>query len=138
MERVVVDTNVLVSAALSPTSTPGRVVEAAFSLQFELVVSRRLLDETSAVLRRPKFASLIMPSQVESFIEAVEEIGAWVADPDVVEALLRDPDDDYLVALALSCGAEALVSGDGDLLEATSLPVPVLTPRDFINVISAQ
>ena len=52
-----------------------------------------------------------------------------VDDPDPVQPVSRDPDDDYLVALALQSGAEAIDSGDLDLREALGLPVEVLTPR---------
>ena len=49
--------------------------------------------------------------------------------PTPVPPVVRDPDDDYLVALASDSGAEAIVSGDLDLREAVGLPVEVLTPR---------
>lgn len=51
-------------------------------------------------------------------------------DPEPVPKVLRDPDDDYLVALAYACAAEAIVSGDLDLHEAAGLSVTVLTPRE--------
>lgn len=46
--------------------------------------------------------------------------------------VLRDADDDYLVALASEVGVEAIVSGDLDLREATGLPVELLTPREAL------
>lgn len=45
---------------------------------------------------------------------------------------MRDPDDDYLVALASEAATSAIVSGDLDLREAVGLPVEVLTPRDAL------
>ena len=56
-----------------------------------------------------------------------------VDDPDPVPAILRDPDDDYLVALASESGADAIVSGDLDLHEATGLSVDILTPREALT-----
>ena len=97
MRRVVIDTNVLVSAALNPASVPGQVVRAAFAQQFELVVSPRLLYELSSVLRRPQFAGTLTNSQIEAFVEAVEDVAALVANNEPPERI-RDPDDDYLVA----------------------------------------
>ena len=132
MRRVVVDTNVLVSAALNPASVPGQVVRAAFAQRFELVVSPQLVDELTGVLRRPKFAGLLTSGQIEAFVEAVEEVAAVVDDPEVVERV-RDPDDDYLVALSTASEADALVSGDQDLLDAGPLPVRVLSPRAFLD-----
>jgi|GEM_PF-4700286 len=54
-------------------------------------------------------------------------------DPDPAPAVLRDPDDDYLVALASESGAEAIVSGHLDLREATGRPVDILTPREALT-----
>jgi len=58
---------------------------------------------------------------------------ACVSDPSGTEAITRDPKDDYLVRLARSSAATALVSGDRDLLEADIGDVDVLTPRAFID-----
>jgi predicted nucleic acid-binding protein len=51
--------------------------------------------------------------------------------PDPVDAprVVRDPDDDYVVALAKDAGAEPIVSGDRDLLDEPRLDPPVLDPR---------
>ena len=46
-----------------------------------------------------------------------------------------DPDDDYLIALARAAGADYIVSGDSDLLDLTDPHPPVLTPRQFLNVL---
>jgi predicted nucleic acid-binding protein len=60
---------------------------------------------------------------------AAAAIGA--ADPDPVPRVSRDPDDDYIVALAAAEGCDALVTGDRDLLEAEALPVPVIRTGDL-------
>lgn len=52
----------------------------------------------------------------------IESLCRMVDDPDPVPALLRDPDDEYLVALASEAGADAVVSGDLDLHETVGLP----------------
>lgn len=135
MRRVVLDTNVLVSAALNPTSVPGQVVRAAFAQRFELVLSPRLIDELSGVLRRPKFAGILTSSLIDAFVEAVEEVAVVVDDPEVVQRL-RDPDDDYLVALSTALEVDALVSGDHDLLDAGLLPTKVFSPRAFLESLS--
>jgi uncharacterized protein len=55
--------------------------------------------------------------------------GSMLADPIQIEPLLRDPDDDYLVALAREAGAEAIVSGDKDLLDHPGLEPPAVDAR---------
>ena len=128
-----VDVNVPVSAALNPSSVPGQVASAAFAQRFELVISARLTDELSAVLRRPKFAEFVTRDQVDGFTEAVEGAGHPAEDPAEVAPFTRDEDDDYLVALAVVSEADRIVTGDEDLLEADGLPVRVLKPRQFLE-----
>jgi predicted nucleic acid-binding protein len=54
-------------------------------------------------------------------------------DPPDPVAVTRDPNDDYLVALAIAAQADALVSGDRDLTDLQDPPVSVLTPRTFLD-----
>lgn len=136
MIRAVVDPGVLVSAFIGRQgSVPDRIVRAWRTGRVELVVSIALLDELSDVLARPKFARATREGRALDFVGALR-VGAStviVSDPSGTEAITRDPKDDYLVRLARSSAATALVSGDRDLLEADIGDVDVLTPRAFID-----
>lgn len=85
------------------------------------------------MLGRPKLAKYVKPGASASFEDQMRRIGAWHADIADPPAATRDPEDDYLVALALGAGAEAIVSGDDDLHAATDLRVAVLTPRELLT-----
>ena len=64
----------------------------------------------------------------------VAGVMTFVADPPLPHpAVCRDPDDDYLVALARATLVDALVTGDGDLLELQDIGVTVITPRELIK-----
>jgi putative PIN family toxin of toxin-antitoxin system len=130
--RAVVDTSVFVSAFIgSPTAAPSQVVAAWRDRRFALVVSPRLLDELSEVLRRPKFARWSGGGRGERFAAAFAARAELL--PDVPEAAAtRDPGDDYLVALARSAGADMIVSVDLDLLDAHLGDVEVVSPADFL------
>lgn len=65
------------------------------------------------MLNRPKFRKYVTLAEVRVLIEALIEVAEEVPDP-IAMPVTRDPTDDYLVALALSAGADALVSGDAD------------------------
>jgi len=132
--RAVVDPGVLVSAFIGrPGSVPDRIVRAWRAGRIELVVSRGLLEELSGVLARPKFASAAREGRAIDFVEALRVGASLVNDPPATEAIIRDPKDDYLVRLARSSAATALVSGDRDLLEANIGDIEILTPRAFID-----
>lgn len=60
---------------------------------------------------------------------SVEEAGVEYEDPKEIEALLRDPDDDYLVALARMTGAEKIITGDRDLLDHAGLEPQAIDAR---------
>ena len=132
MLRVVLDVNVLVSAALDRPGTPARIMQEWYAGAFELVVSPRLLEELRDVLGRPKIERRVSVPHVSDFLAALESTGILVADPPLAERLVpSDPDDDYLVALARAGRAHVIVSGDTDLLEADTEP-PTYSPREFL------
>lgn len=133
MLRVVIDPGVLIAALLSPAGAPAKVLLSWRSGAFDLVVSPLLLDELSRVLRRPKFRRYIGEDEVDVYLELFRRSAVLVGDPPATTDLTPDPGDDYLVALARSAKAQALVSGDRHLLGVDRAEPPVLTPRRFIE-----
>jgi putative PIN family toxin of toxin-antitoxin system len=132
--RAVVDPGVLVSAFIGRRGSVGdRLVRAWRSGKVELIVSQLLLDELSGVLARPKFAHAAREGRAVDFVQALRAGATLVEDPPGEEEITRDPKDDYLVRLARSTDASALVSGDRDLLEAGLEDVAVVAPRPFVD-----
>lgn len=127
--RVVLDTNVLVSALAYPTSIPGRILEAWRQGGLEIVLSRYILDEMVRVL--PKLSRNTMPSTdirdlAESFLFLAE-----IVEPDAeTEPVLRDKADQAVLGTFRTAQADFLITGDKDLL-ALSEQYPVLTPAAF-------
>lgn len=131
MARAVLDPGVLVSALITPTGTPAKLLSAARGGSFELVVSPLLLDELGQVLHREKFRRYVNLDLVDQYIGLLRRDAAMAADPAEPPPIrCSDPDDDYLIALAHSRGA-ALVSGDSDLLELSGR-IPAFTPSEFL------
>lgn len=98
-----------------------------------VVACAGLLSELGNVLRRNRFRRYLSLDEVEEYLAELDALCRMVDDPDPVLEVLRDPTDDYLVALASESGAEAIVSGDLDLREAVGLTVEVLTPRQAMR-----
>jgi putative PIN family toxin of toxin-antitoxin system len=126
--RVVLDPGVIVSGLLNPDGTPGRLLDAWVDGEFDLVVSPHLLEELTEVLSRPKLASRLDSTVVSEMLLLVREAAVMASDSPPAE-VCRDPDDDYLVALALGTGS-LLVSGDKDLLSVQVEHVEVLAPAE--------
>lgn len=133
--RAVLDPNVLVSAAISPAGPPRQIITAWTDERFELIMSPSVLDELADVLARPKFRRFISTAIAVAFIDGLATGAIIVADPPEPPSVSRDPDDDYLIALARSTGADYIVSGDRDLLGLTGPDPPVLTPRQFLDLL---
>jgi putative PIN family toxin of toxin-antitoxin system len=129
--RAVLDPGVLVSALITPTGTPAKLLTASRSGSFELIVSPLLLEELELVLLREKFRRYVDLSVVDQYIKMLRRDAGMGADPTEPPPIrCADPDDDYLIALAHSCTA-ALVSGDRHLLDLAG-EIPVFTPSEFL------
>jgi putative PIN family toxin of toxin-antitoxin system len=133
--RAVIDPNVLVSAAISPAGPPRQILTAWTDERFELIASPTLLAELAKVLARSKFRRYISAALVTELIDGLSEDAVIVKDPPDPPGISPDPDDDYLIALARAVGADYIVSGDRDLLDLTDPHPPVLTPRQFLDVL---
>jgi putative PIN family toxin of toxin-antitoxin system len=114
--RVVLDTNILVSALISPVGHPAAIYDAWEDGKFTLLTCAEQLDELRATLRKPRVAALIKPHKAGRLVNQIkklaEEIGAL---PRVKRS--ADPSDDFLLALSEAGKADYLVTGDkGGLL----------------------
>jgi putative PIN family toxin of toxin-antitoxin system len=135
--RAVLDPNVLISAALSPGGSPGRVFRAWLEGAFELVVSNKLLAEMERAMGYPKLSSRIRQDETIELLELLERGGTTAEDPvKPPEVRSEDPDDDYLIALAFSTQS-VLVSGDSDLLNLSGR-IPVRSPAEFLAMIEGN
>ena len=130
-ERVVLDSNVPISAALRPEGPPRAVVNAVRSENGILLFSDETFDELRSRFFSSKFDRYVSRRDRAVFLAQLEAVSEWVS---ITGAKLgcRDPDDDKLLETALLGNADCLVTGDRDLLEMTSFHgVPIVTPADF-------
>lgn len=137
--RLVLDTNVVISALLWG-GTPERLIELAGDGSVELVTSRGLLDELAELLGRPKLAAkLARDGQsateiVTRYAQAAEVVEA----PPVTGSGIRDPDDAVVLGCAIAARAQAIVSGDKDLLSlGVYQEIPILSPTQCLARLSA-
>lgn len=99
---------------------------------FEVVMCPELLGEIREVLTtRPRLRKWISLENATLFVDTVGAIADLVDDPVAVQTETRDPNDDYLIALARTHEVDVIVSGDKDLLEWESQRPPVVTPAQF-------
>jgi putative PIN family toxin of toxin-antitoxin system len=134
--RVVIDANVLVSAALArdPAAPSVRAFDALLDGRIEVVGCPALLGEVAAVLGRDRLRRYLSIEEARRFVADIASVMTLAADPSPpYPAVWRDPGDDYLVAFARAARVDALVTGDRDLLELVDAGVAVITPRELIE-----
>ena len=109
--RVILDTNILVSALIRRNSIPGQILEAWFEDCFVLLTHTLLFAELRAVTARPRIRSLIRRSEAGRLINQIRA----VAEPLTALSATRgseDPTDDFLLAMCEAGPADYLVTGD--------------------------
>ena len=130
-QRYVLDNNVLVSRLLAAYSVPGKAARHAADNGI-LLVSDATLNELVDVLARPKFDSYITLEERQGFIERLLRIVERVTILRQIQAC-RDPRDDKFLEVAINGEADAIVTGDRDLLILHPfMGVPILSPADFL------
>ncbi len=133
MRRLVVDTNVLVSATLFHGSVPHRALLRARS-QAILLATEETLAEFRTVLLLKKFDKHFGLELRETAIEEYERLCTIVSVPTHIHAC-RDPRDDKFLEAALHGQADAIVTGDLDLLALDPFHgVRILTPAAFLEL----
>ena len=130
--KLVVDVNVLLSGSLW-RGNPSRLVDALLDGLATLCVSASVLAEFEEVIQREKFRKRLERNgrSAREIISRFRAAALFVEGPAIpVPSALRDPDDVHVLACAVGAGADAIVTGDNDLLSMETFEgVPILTVR---------
>ncbi len=138
--RLTLDTNVAVSGLLW-NGAPAQLLDAARADDIELFASRVLLAELARILRRAKFRRAIEASglSLDELVLGYLELVTLVTPEAIPPTILRDPDDDQVLACALAAQADWIVSGDRDLLDCkTFRGMPIVTPAQAVRLVAAR
>lgn len=129
--RIVVDTNVFVSAALKDQSLPAIAVHLAAQRNV-LLKSSATEEQLLAVLARPYLAPLVAPAA----LDWIKQVLAAAEAVPIVEKIVacRDPTDDKFLELAVNGDADLIVTGDADLLVLNPFrDIPIVAPGSFLR-----
>ena len=131
--RLILDSNVWISGVLW-TGLPHRIVRLIERDEAQAFASTPMLDELREALARPKFAARFdqLASSPSEVMAAVAGLVTLVAESRIEPVIRRDPDDDKVLACAVSADADFVISGDRHLLELLSYRgIRVVTPALF-------
>ena len=133
--RVILDTNVLLGALISPQGPPDAIYRAWRAARFDLVTSTAQLDELRRASRYPKLKTLLPAHRVGTMVNNMQRaivLGVLSPLPDGME--VNDPNDAFLLAMALASEADYLVTGDrraGLLQRGTAGRTRIVNPVTF-------
>jgi putative PIN family toxin of toxin-antitoxin system len=134
MIRVVLDTNILVSALLQPDGQPPAVFLLALSGGIQLCVSEPIQAEYDEVIRRPRFK--LGAKVIENALESIRQVGEWLR-PAVTVQARSDPDDDIFLECAEVARADYLVTGNARDFPSECKGTRIVTAREFLEIIAS-
>ncbi|MCL8208587.1 MAG: putative toxin-antitoxin system toxin component, PIN family, partial [Actinomycetia bacterium] len=112
MMRVVLDTNVIVSAIRAERGPLAIIREGWLRGRFHVVVSDPLLAEVERTLTKPYFAARLGPARIQRFLNVLKETAMFQPITEPVAGVATHPEDDWILATAQQAGAHFLVTGD--------------------------
>lgn len=134
MIKVVLDVNILASAALNDVGVPARVANLAFDGDIELAVSRHIIEKLEEVFDRPFFLNNLSVESRSRLLTALRT-ELEPTDPDEsVRGVADDLEDDLVLGTAVAANADVLVTGDKGLLAIGEYRgVRILTAGAFLD-----
>jgi putative PIN family toxin of toxin-antitoxin system len=144
MLKAVLDSTVLVSAFLRfvPGGVSHDLLRFAEDGTFDLCLSESILEETARALiesERNRRLYTYTEEDVVEYCQGLTRYGAVVTNVPDVHGVVRDPNDDMIIACAIAAGADYIVTRDKDLLSLGSYEgIEMIKPEAFLHVLRAQ
>jgi putative PIN family toxin of toxin-antitoxin system len=132
MIRVVLDTNIIVSALLRPLGPPAQVFVLAIGGSIQLCVSGNIYAEYEEVISRPRFQRA--EDVISGTLRAIREKGFWVRPVQAIR-VCSDPDDDIFLECAQATRADYLITGNLKHFPTSWEGTQIVTPRRLLDII---
>lgn len=141
MIKVVLDTNVIVSAYLVPTGKPAEILSLARKGKLHIFLSQEIINEIKRTLLSPKLRKIHKDTleQTSLFVRAFSKIATVMPGTISVDVIKDDPDDNKILACALEGKVDYIVSGDHHLTDLKSFHgISIVNPDMFLQAIRGQ
>lgn len=140
MTRIVIDTNILVSAILTPKGNPAKILKLVLEGKLNLIISPAILEETQQVLRYPRLVKLMIKNkitkkEVYDFLGKMSKVAVITPDKLEIDAIPDDPADNKILACSLEGEADYIISGDHHLTDLKIFQgIKIVNPATFLKV----
>jgi putative PIN family toxin of toxin-antitoxin system len=136
-KRIVIDTNVFISALLNPKGTPRKVTDLVIK-HFQIIQSEATYEELRIRLNKKKFDKYLSKEDRLAFLSSLRSKSIFI---DILHrtTICSDPDDNKFLELAVSGIADYLITGDNDLLMIKIYQdIPIITPANFLTLFQSN
>ena len=131
--RVLIDTNVLISAALNANSVPYQAYVKAVTYPNHGLICEQNVDEMKRVFNKKFPNRLAALDRFLSVALLTMELVPIPTDEDIAELKIRDVKDSPILRAAMEAGADVLLTGDKDFLESGLERPAIMTPAEFVG-----
>jgi uncharacterized protein len=133
MLKLVVDTNVVISALLKPESNPALIMSLILRGDCRLCVTEKIFSEYEEVSGRGKFKRLGQAS-VREFLSTLRSKALWVVPKVTIDDMAKDPEDNVFLECALDSKADFLITGNvNHFPEEKFHRTSIVTPAEFVS-----
>jgi len=140
MTRVVLDTNLFISAILSPKGKPATILKMVLDTKIDLVLSPAILKEVGLVINYGKINKLLVkqsvtPEKTKDALRKIVKTAIMVSGEIDIHRIEKDPSDDMILACAVEGKADFIVSGDHHLTDLVSFEgISIVNPDGFLRL----
>ncbi len=141
MLKVVLDTNIFVSALINPHGKPAQILDYVFENRIRLFVSPSIVEELERVLGYPKLVNRhrLEGEDLKEFVSCLLSITALVKEGPVIEVILDDPSDNKYLSCATNAKADFIISVDAHLLNLKEYEgIWIITPAQLLEVLERE
>lgn len=142
MTRVVLDTNLFISAILSPNGKPATILKMALDAKLDLVLSPAILKEVSLVMNYGKMRKLlskraVTPEKIRDTLRKIVKTAIMVSGETKIHRIDKDPSDNMVLACAVEGKVDFIVSGDRHLTDLVSFEgASIINPDNFLKLMA--
>ncbi len=141
MFRIVLDTNVFVSALINPHGKPAQILNHVFENRIRLFISPPIIEELERVLSYPKLAKKhgLKREKLKEFIADLLSIMSLIEEEKIIEVITEDPSDSKYLSCALNSKVDFIISGDTHLLNLEQYEgIPIVTPAQLLEIMERE
>ena len=139
MISAVLDTNILASGAIKPSSIPGQILKQWRDGKFELIISQHILSELEETLNKSYFRNILKTQDVDDLLELLISDASLTLIITKVAGVATHPEDDLVLATAESGKASFVVTGDHGLQNLKQFKdIKIVSPGTFSEILHTE